>query len=49
MGEVPDWYNDVRTADACGVDVWDLGKVPVYWQQRLIIARTAENQARNSK
>jgi len=46
MGHCPDWYALIQAAKYLGVAPWMLLEQPIFWQDKALIAATAEAQAR---
>jgi len=42
----PDWYALVQAAKYLGVAPWDLMRQSIYWQDKALIALSAEHDAR---
>jgi hypothetical protein len=49
MGACPDWYAFIQAAKYLGVAPWKLLKQGVWWQDKALIAMSAEAQAREIK
>lgn len=45
MGECPEWYALIQAAKYLGVPPWELMEQSVWWQDKALIAMTAENEA----
>jgi hypothetical protein len=48
-GECPEWYPLFIAADRCHCPPWELIKAGIWWQDKALIANSAENYAREQK
>jgi hypothetical protein len=49
MGVCPDWYATVQAAKYLEVAPWELLKQSIWWQDKALIAMTAEHEAQEQK
>jgi hypothetical protein len=45
MGHCPDWYLVMAVAKYLGVAPWEMLAAPMWWQDKALVAMTAENEA----